>query len=249
MLLKGNTYVITGCLQGIGRSTLDTFCANGANVFACAMQETEEFMSHVDQLKETYGVNVIPVFFDMMDNDQIKHAARVIQKEKLPIDGLVNIAGLNRDALFPMVTMEQLQTTFQVNFFAQILFSQYMMKLMQRNPGKCGTVVNIASIAGIEGNIGQLAYASSKAALIAATKTMALELGEKGIRVNAIAPGVIETPMTEALAEDVIERKLKHVELNRIGKPEEVADLIMYLSSDLSSHVTGQVIRVDGGIG
>lgn len=249
MILEGKTYVITGCLQGIGRSTLDTFCANGANVFACAMNETEEFMAHVEELKQTYGVNVIPVFFDMMDNGQIKDAARVIQKKKLPVDGLVNIAGLNRDALFPMVTMEQLQTTFQVNFFAQVLFSQYIVKLMQRNPSECKTVVNIASIAGIEGNVGQLAYASSKAALIAATKTMALELGEKGIRVNAIAPGVIETPMTEALSDEVIERKMKHIELDRLGKPEEVANLIMYLSSDLSSHVTGQVIRVDGGIG
>lgn len=249
MLIEGKTYVITGCLQGIGRSTLDTFCANGANVFACALNETEEFMAHVEELKQAYGVNVIPVFFDMMDNGQIKDAARVIQKEKLPIDGLVNIAGLNRDALFQMVTMEQLQTTFQVNFFAQVLFSQYIVKLMQRNPSACKTVVNIASIAGIEGNVGQLAYASSKAALIAATKTMALELGETGIRVNAIAPGVIETPMTEALSEEVIERKMKHIELDRLGKPEEVANLITYLSSDLSSHVTGQVIRVDGGIG
>ena len=249
MLLTGKTYVITGCLQGIGRSTLDTFCANGANVFACIMNETDEFITHVEQLKETYGVNVIPVTFDMMDNDQIKNAVRMIQKEKLSIDGLVNIAGLNRDALFPMVTMDQLQTTFQVNFFSQVLLSQYIVRLMQRNPGKSGTIVNTASIAGIEGNIGQLAYASSKAAVIAATKTMALELGDKGIRVNAIAPGVIDTPMTQVLAENVIAQKMKHIELKRLGQPEEVADLIMYLSSDLSSHVTGQVIRVDGGIG
>lgn len=249
MLVEGKTIVITGCLQGIGRSTLDVFCKNGANVFACAMYETEEFMNHVEELKRENDVKVIPVFFDMMDNQQIKDAARKIQKEKAPIDGLVNIAGLNRDALFPMVTTEQLQTTFQVNFFAQILFMQYIVKLMMRNPKQAETIVNIASIAGIEGNAGQLAYAASKAALIAATKTMALELGEKNIRVNAVAPGVIKTPMTDVLPEEVIARKMKHIELDRLGSPEEVANVIMYLSSDLSSHVTGQVIRVDGGIG
>lgn len=245
-MLTGKTAVVTGCLQGIGRSTMNTFAQNGANVFACAYKQTEEFEQHCKDLSEENGVRVIPVYFDMSNNEDIKDAAKIIMKEKLPIDILVNIAGITRDALFSMVTMDQLHETFQVNFFSQIIFSQYMVKLMLKN-GK-GSIINTSSISGIDGNEGQLAYSASKAALIAATKTMARELGEKNIRVNAIAPGVIMTPMTNGLNEEVINKQLKRSKLKRQGAPEEVADLIMFLASDMSSHITGQVLRVDGGI-
>lgn len=133
-----------------------------------------------------------------------------------------------------------------MNFFSQILLSQYIVKLMLRN-GK-GSVVFTSSITGMDGNSGQLAYGASKAAVISAVKTMSEELGPKGIRVNAIAPGVIKTPMTEILDESVIERKLGKSKLHRIGTTEEVADVIMFLASDLSDYITGQVVRIDGGI-
>lgn len=245
-MLRGKTAVVTGCLQGIGRSSLDIFSENGANVFACAYKQTEEFEQHISELQDKHQVRVIPVYFDMSNNDEIKNAARTIMKEKLPIDILVNIAGITRDAFFQMVTIDQLQETFQVNFFSQIIFSQYMAKLMMKNGS--GSIINTSSISGIDGNEGQLSYSASKAALIAATKTMARELGEKGIRVNAIAPGVINTPMTEVLTDDVIEKKLKNSDLKRLGESDEVANLIMFLASDMSAHVTGQVLRVDGGI-
>ncbi len=245
-MLQGKTAVITGCLQGIGRSAMDTFAMNGANVFACAYKQTEEFENHCKALSEENGVIIIPVYFDMTNNDDIKNAAKTIMKEKLPIDILVNIAGITRDAFFSMVTMDQLQDTFQVNFFSQIIFSQYIVKLMLKN-GK-GSIINTSSISGIDGNEGQLAYSASKAALIAATKTMARELGKNHIRVNAIAPGVIMTPMTADLTEEVIEKQLNRSKLKRQGTPEEVADLIMFLGSDMSAHITGQVLRVDGGI-
>ncbi len=245
-MLQGKTAVITGCLQGIGRSAMDTFAKNGANVFACAYKQTEEFENHCKVLSDENGVRVTPVYFDMTNNDDIKDAAKTIMKEKLPIDILVNIAGITRDAFFSMVTMDQLQETFQVNFFSQIIFSQYIVKLMLKN-GK-GSIINTSSISGIDGNEGQLAYSASKAALIAATKTMARELGKNHIRVNAIAPGVIKTPMTADLTEEVIEKQLNRSKLKRQGTPEEVADLIMFLGSDMSAHITGQVLRVDGGI-
>ena len=245
-MLNGKNAVITGCLQGIGRSTLDTFVKNGANVFACSYKSTDEFENHIEELRQEYGVKIIPVYFDMASDAQIKSAAKTIMKEKMTIDILVNIAGITRDAYFQMITMEQLQETFQINFFSQVLFSQYIVKLMMRN--ESGSFINTASISGLDGNEGQLAYAASKAAFIAATKTMAKELGQKGIRVNAIAPGVIKTPMTEVLTENIIENKLKKSKIKRIGTPEEVANLIMFLASDMASHITGQVIRVDGGI-
>jgi len=247
MLLKEKTAVITGCLQGIGLATLDLFAQNGADIFACCQCETEEFIAHVLELEKKYKVEITPIYFDLSDEDAIKQAVRIIQKAKKPIDILVNIAGMNRDAIFHMVTMDQLKDTFQINFFSQMLLTQYITKLMLKN--KKGSVINISSIAGIDGNIGQLSYVASKAALISATKTLSQELGPKGIRVNAIAPGVIATAMTADLPEEAKTRLMSKSDIKRLGSPEEVANAIIYLASDLSSFVTGQVIRVDGGIG
>lgn len=247
MLLQGKTAVITGCLQGIGRATMDDFAENGANIFACCLHETEEFIQHIQELKDRYQVDIIPIYFDLMNDESIKQAAREIQKEKRPIDILVNIAGMTQDALFQMVTMEQMKNIYQVNFFSQILFSQYIVKLMLKNSS--GSVINISSISALDGNPGQLVYASSKAAIIAATKTMSAELAPKGIRVNAIAPGVIDTAMTAVVPQEAMDRQLSRSNLKRVGKPLEVANAILYLASDLSSFVTGQTIRVDGGIG
>jgi 3-oxoacyl-[acyl-carrier protein] reductase len=247
IMLKGKTAVITGCLSGIGRSTLDAFAINGADVFACAQHETDEYANHVEQLSREHGVSVIPIYFDMRSNEAIKNAALDIRKRKLPVNVLVNIAGMNRDALFQMVREEDMYDTFQVNFFSQIIFSQYIVRQMI---GKgSGSIINTSSISALDGNEGQLVYASSKAALAAATRTMSAELGCQGIRVNAIAPGVIDTSMTAAVPSDITNAKLERSNLGRIGTPEEVANVIVFLASDLSSHITGQIIRIDGGMG
>ncbi|QOV67167.1 SDR family NAD(P)-dependent oxidoreductase [Citrobacter sp. BDA59-3] len=247
MLLKAKTAVITGCLQGIGKATLETFAKAGANVFACCQAEDPEFTAFVGQLSAKYQVDIIPVYFDLTDSDAIKQAAMFIQKSKRPVDILVNIAGANFDANFQMVTLEQLQKTFTINFFSQIAFTQYIARLMLRQ--KKGSIINISSISALDGNPGQLAYASAKAAWIAATKTMSAELGPQGVRVNAIAPGVISTAMTASLPEEVMTRQMLRCELKRPGQPEEVANALMWLASDASSYVTGQVIRIDGGMG
>ena len=247
MLLEGKTSVITGCLQGIGRATLDIFAENGADVFACSQIETDEFSKHILLLQERFGVEVIPIYFDLSDESSIKKAARAIQQRKKRVDVLVNIAGMTEDALFEMVTMEQLHQIFDINFFSQIMFTQYIVKIMKKY-GE-GSVINISSISALDGNPGQLAYASSKAAWIAATKTMSAELGPKGIRVNAVAPGVIASGMTEHLPTETLDRHMARSSIKRMGLPSEVANAIMYLASDLSSFVTGQTIRVDGGIG
>ncbi|HZK60798.1 MAG TPA: SDR family NAD(P)-dependent oxidoreductase [Anaerovoracaceae bacterium] len=247
MILSGKTAVVTGCLQGIGRATLDVFAQNGANVFACCQYETEEFTNHIKELSKETGVEIFEIYFDLMDDESIKQAAREIQKSKRTIDILVNIAGMTKDALFQMVTMDQLKTVFQVNYFSQILFSQYIIKLMLRNGS--GSVINTSSISALDGNPGQLVYASSKAAVIAATKTMSAELAPKGIRVNAIAPGVIDTAMTAIIPQEDMNRLMSKSNIKKVGTPIEVANVILYLASDLSSFVTGQTIRVDGGIG
>ncbi|CAM7177757.1 MULTISPECIES: SDR family NAD(P)-dependent oxidoreductase [Enterobacter] len=247
MLLAGKTAVVTGCLQGIGKATLVSFARQGANLFACVQQEDDTFLMFIDALSEEHGVQITPVYFDLLDDASIKQAAMTIQKAKQPIDILVNVAGVTLDALFPMVTMEQLHKTFAINFFSQMVFTQYMSRLMLRH--NRGSIINIASISGLDGNAGQLAYSASKAAMVAATKTLSAELAPKGIRVNAVAPGVIKTAMTENLPEGVVEEKLAASALPRMGLPEEVADTLCWLASDAAGYVTGQVIRVDGGIG
>ena len=247
-MVSRKNIVVTGCLQGIGRETLRALAENGANVFACAYKQTKEFEQYCNELAMNNSVSVWPVYFDMMDNNSIKEAAKTIQSQKVEIHGLVNIAGINKDALFNMVTYQDMLDTFQVNFFSQIIFSQYIVKLMQRKK-TAGSIAFTSSITAFDGNEAQLSYGASKAALVGAVKTMALELGKTGIRVNAIAPGVIKTPMTESLDEGVIDKKVKTMDIPRMGEAKEVADLFMYLMSDLSSHISGQTIRVDGGIG
>lgn len=246
-MLTGKTIVVTGCLQGIGKETLIRFAENRANVIACAYQETKEFTELCEKLAEKQNVRIVPIYFDMMDNTSVKAAAREIQKLKMEIHGLVNIAGINKDAYFNMITYQDMVDTFQVNFYSQIIFSQYIVKLMQRYK-TAGSIAFTSSITALDGNAGQVTYGASKAAILGAMRSMALELGAGGIRVNAVCPGVIRTPMTAKLTPEIIEKKERTMEISRLGEAGEVADVFMYLMSDLSTHITGQAIRVDGGI-
>jgi len=247
MLLENKTAVVTGCMQGIGRAVLDLFVKEGADVFACCQKETDEFKEHIEALSKEYGREIIPVYFDLKDEDAIREGAKTIQRAKKKIDILINVAGIADDAYFQMMSMESLHNTFQVNFFSQMLFTQYMVKLMMRN--KKGSIVNVASVIGLDGNAGQLAYSASKAAMAVASKTLSAELADKGIRVNAVAPGVIDTAMTNVLSEEILDRQMRNAHIQRIGTPEEVAEVILFLASDRASYVTGQVIRIDAGIG
>ena len=245
-LLIGKNAVITGCLQGIGRATLNMFASNGANVWACSQYPTEEFESCCVELSKTHDVWIKPVYFDLLDKEQIKEGLRAISADKKPIDSLVNIAGMTKDSLFHMLSTDLMKTIFEVNFFSQMVITQFITKLMMRN-GK-GSVINISSISAIDGNAGQLAYSASKAAIIGATKTLSVELASRGIRVNAVAPGVIDTEMNKIVPKDVITKHLSNMSLPRMGEANEVASTIVFLASDLSAYMTGQIIRIDGGL-
>jgi 3-oxoacyl-[acyl-carrier protein] reductase len=247
MLLKGKNAVITGCLKGIGRATMELFAKNGANIWACCQFQDTDFEECIDNLKKMYDVRITPLFFDLMEYEQIKAAVKTIMSTKERVDVLVNVAGMTRDALFHMVSMEEMKHVFEVNFFSQILLTQYITRLMLRH--KSGSVINISSISGIDGNPGQLSYSASKAAIIGATKTLSAELAPSGIRVNAIAPGVIKTDMTEGLPEETFKRLMNKSSLKHLGSVDEVGNVLVFLASDLSSYITGQIIRVDGGIG
>lgn len=246
MLLQGKNAVITGCLKGIGKKTLEVFAEQGANVWACAQYADKEFEQFCSELAGRTGNWIKPVFFDLTDTDAIKAAIKAIASDKLPIDVLVNVAGYTKDNIFHMTSMEQLKLIFEVNYFSQILISQYITKLMLRK--KSGSVINIASISGIDGSHGQLAYSSSKAALIGATRTMSRELASQGIRINAIAPGIIDTDMNVLVPKNVLEGHFKNMSIKRMGSSEEVSNAILFLASDLSRYMTGQIIRVDGGM-
>ena len=252
MLVDKKNIIITGCLQGIGKETVKVFASNGANVFACTIPIVDneiknEFELFCKDLEKKCNVFVIPIYFDMADYSQIKTAIKEIQVKKVQIDGLVNISGINRDANFGMITEKDLQDTFQVNVFSQIIFTQYVVRLIQRYNNK-SSIIFTSSITALDGNEGQITYGASKAALIGAMRSMAKELGKSNIRVNCVAPGVIKSPMTDKVPIDIINDKIKRMDIPKLGEPSNVAELYMYLISDLSSHVTGQVIRIDGGM-
>ncbi len=247
MLLKGKNAVITGCLKGIGRATLDAFAENGANIWACCQMPTIEFEGHISRLAQVNCVWIEPLYFDLLEQEQIKTAMKSIVTAKRPVDALVNIAGVTHNALFHMTTIEKFKEVFEIDFFSQMLITQQLTKVMIRQ--RSGSVVSVVSVAGLDGNPGQIAYSAAKAALVGATRTLAAELGGFGIRVNAVAPGVIQTDMTAALPQEKLDELVSGSKLQRVGLPEEVAQTLVFLASDESAYITGQVIRVDGGMG
>jgi 3-oxoacyl-[acyl-carrier protein] reductase len=187
-----------------------------------------------------------PVYIDLSDEEQIKQGMQSIIKEKLPIDVLVNAAGIvSENRLIQMTTMQTMHDVMNVNFFAAVQVVQLASRVMCRQ--KSGSIINIASIAGLDGDYAQLEYAASKAALICATKKMAFEWGSFGIRVNAIAPGMTETKMIGGMDDKVTEDMIRHNTLGRKGTPQEVAQLVLYLASEESTYITAQTIRIDGG--
>lgn len=248
MLLKDKNVIITGCNRGMGREMLVLFAENGANVWACARKPTDEFEALTKDISVKNNVEIRPVYFDLGDNEQIKTAFKTIMGAKIPVDAFVNNAGITFNALFQMTTMEKFAEVFQVNFFGPMLLAQYVSKLMTK--AKKGSIINISSTAGIDPTPGRTAYGASKAAIISATQTMAVELGEHGIRVNAIAPGITDTDMVaESMSEAVIRESIAMTMLKRIGQPLDIAHAALFLASDLSSYITAQILRVDGGLG
>lgn len=244
-MLTGKTAIITGSNRGIGLATVEVFAEQGAAVWACARAQSDEFEGRLKEIAGKNATPITPVYFDVSDEAAVKNAMKMIGKESKSIDILVNNAGISVERLFSMTSFEMMQKTLEVNFLSQVrlaqLASRYMMK------ARVGSIVNVASVAGIESEQGGIAYGSSKAAVLFATKTMALELGSYGIRVNAVSPGFIETDMWEGRNSEIRDKILRETPLQRQGKPREVANAILFLASDMSSYITGENIVIDGG--
>lgn len=240
-LLDGKTAIVTGANRGIGRAIAETFRAHGATVLACVRDP----MADGFQDWAVAG-GYVPIRLDLADADSIKAAVKDIRAQAQAVDILVNNAGLAHGGLFQMTSMADLRAVFEVNFFGPVALTQALSRLMARK--KAGSIVNIASTAALIADPGTMGYGSSKAALIRATQSMATELGASGIRVNAIAPGVTNTGMAAQMDEKAVRKLVEASALKRMAEPSDIADVALFLASDLSRHVTGQVIRADGGI-
>lgn len=243
-LLDGKVCLVTGASRGIGAATTKRFVEEGAIVYA-NIRPPKNFDNLYSEMTDNNSGSVKALYFDVRDEVASKQAIMQIKKEQGRLDVLVNNAGVMKDALIGMVSMNLIKEIFDTNVLGVVNMLQLASKLMIKQ--KSGSIINLSSIVGLEGNAGQLAYSGSKGAVAAMTKTAAKELAQYGIRVNAIAPGMIDTDMYRSIGEERVNKQVENIRLGRLGSPEEVADAIVFLASDLSRYITGDIIGVNGG--
>jgi 3-oxoacyl-[acyl-carrier protein] reductase len=245
MLLKGKTAIVTGGSRGIGKEIVMLFLAHGATVYFIDLMESEHLGAMESAAREA-GVKVFFKQADVANEEQITAVIKEILKENEHIDILVNNAGITRDGLVFRMPLENWEKVLQVNLTSAFLASKHIAMAMMRQ--RSGSIINMASIVGVGGNVGQTNYSASKGGLIAFTKSLAKEVASRGVRVNAVAPGYIITEMTEKLNPEAKQAMLGVVPMGRGGTPEEVAKAVLFLASDLASYITARVIQVDGGM-
>ncbi len=244
-LLEGKTALITGAARGIGKALALKFAQEGANIAFTDLVIDENGKQTEEEIK-AFGVKAKGYASNAADFNQTKEVVAEIHKDFGRIDILVNNAGITKDGLMMRMTEQQWDAVIAVNLKSAFNFINATLPVMMRQ--RSGNIINMASVVGVHGNAGQANYAASKAGLIALAKSIAQEVGSRGIRANAIAPGFIETAMTAALPEEVRQEWAKKIPLRRGGQVEDIANVATFLASDLSSYVTGQVIQVDGGM-
>lgn len=243
--LKGKTAIITGAARGIGRQIALSFAGEGADV-AFTDLKMDENMQSLEKELIAKGVKAIGYVSDASDYKQTDLITEQIVKDFGKVDILVNNAGITRDTLLMRMDEETWDIVIKVNLKSVFNFTKAVQKIMLKQ--KSGSIINMSSVVGVSGNAGQSNYSASKAGIIGFTKSIARELGSRGIRCNAIAPGFIITDMTAKLPDDVREEWIKGIPLRRGGTPEDVARVCVFLGSDLSAYVSGQVINVCGGM-
>ncbi|MFA5556903.1 MAG: 3-oxoacyl-[acyl-carrier-protein] reductase [Flavobacteriaceae bacterium] len=244
-LLQGKTAIITGASRGIGRGIAKVFAQQGANVaftYSSSIQAAQELENEL----ATYGIKVKGYQSDAADFNQAQTLVDEVVKEFGTVDILINNAGITKDNLLMRISEEDFDKVIEVNLKSVFNMTKAVQRIMLKN--KSGSIINMSSVVGVKGNAGQTNYAASKAGVIGFSKSVALELGSRNIRCNVIAPGFIETEMTDKLSSEIVEGWRNSIPLKRGGTPEDVANVCVFLASDMSAYITGQTINVDGGM-
>jgi len=244
--LEGRVAFVTGSTRGIGWACARALAGAGATVVLNGRNDAARLDARVAELRALAPAEHFGVLCDVGDPAAVRSGYRALFERFRRLDVLVNNAGILQDALLGMISDEIVATTFAVNALGPLYSLQEASRLMARK--RSGSIVNVASIIGVAGNTGQAAYGASKAALIGLTRSAAKELAPKNIRVNAVAPGFIQTDMTSQLPKAKYDERVASIGMKRIGMPEDVAEVVLFLASDRSAYVTGQVIGVDGGM-
>lgn len=237
--------LITGARGGIGKAMTKRFAEEHFNIIACTRNKDNDFTAYLKSLEDEYNIVTYEAFFDSVDVDTMKVEVKRVLKETGGVDVLVNNAGIAHGGLFAMTKIQTVRDVFEINLFSYMELTQLVIRGMMRR--KRGCIINMSSIAGINLRAGNSAYGVSKAAVKAWTETMAMEFAKYNIRVNAIAPGLIDTKMASQMEEKAGNEMIRGSAMGRLGKPKEIADVAVYLASENSSFVNGQTIVVNGG--
>lgn len=242
--LDGKTALVTGAARGIGRAIAEELAAEGADVAICDLKE--EWLADTAGAIRNLGRQALCLAVDVSSSEAVNATVAAAVEKLGKLDILVNNAGITKDTLLVRMSDEDWDAVLNVNLKGTFLFTRAAAKPMMKQ--RSGAIVNIASIIGLIGNAGQCNYAASKAGVIALTKSTAKELAARNIRVNAVAPGFIESKMTEVLAEDIRNKMLDAIPMKRFGIPRDVARVVVFLAGDASAYVTGHVVTVSGGM-
>lgn len=243
-MLDGKVAVVTGAARGIGRAIAEELANAGADIAVCDVKQ--EWLNDAVESISKIGRKVKAVAVDVSNAQQVNDAVEGVIKEFGKIDIMVNNAGITRDTLLIRMSEEDWDQVLDVNLKGTFLFTKAVARPMMKQ--RSGNIVNIASIIGLIGNAGQCNYSASKAGVIALTKSTAKELAARNIRVNAVAPGFIESKMTDGLPEEVKKQMLDAIPMKVFGKPADVSKVVLFLAGDASSYITGQVINISGGM-
>lgn len=244
-MVENKNAIITGGTRGIGREIARTLAQNGANIAINYRNYSEEIEKLVEELK-SFGVKVLAVKCDVSKEEEVSNFVKEVKNNFERIDILVNNAGITKDGLIIRMSEKDFNDVIDINLKGTFNTTKAVSAVMVKQ--RYGKIINISSVVGVTGNAGQCNYAASKAGVIGFSKSVARELAARNINVNVIAPGYINTDMTSVLPEKVKEEVLKTIPMKKIGDPKEVANLALFLSSNLSDYITGQVINVDGGM-
>ncbi|MSP09637.1 MAG: 3-oxoacyl-[acyl-carrier-protein] reductase [Flavobacteriaceae bacterium] len=245
-MLQGKTALITGASRGIGKGIAEVFAKNGCNIAFTYASSVEKAMAFEQELTGLYGVKVKGYQSDAANFNQSMALAETVIADFGKIDCLINNAGITRDTLMLRMTEEQWDDVINTNLKSAFNLTKAFLKHFLGN--RAGSIINMTSVVGVMGNAGQANYAASKAGMIGFTKSIAKELGSRNVRCNAVAPGFIETEMTHALDENVRKQWAESIPLKRGGSTEDVANVCLFLASDMSGYVTGQTLSVCGGM-